>query len=68
MLAPSRPAGTLGGLSPRTSRDRSPVFPWFKSRFSDLTDYEFEFLAGGVSGDLAYMVGFEHISVSVNGA
>jgi len=28
-------------LSPRTSRDRSPVFPWFKSRFSDLTDYEF---------------------------
>jgi ketosteroid isomerase-like protein len=45
-----------------------PVFPWLASRFSDMSDYEFEFVAGGISGDLAYTVGFEHISMSLDGA
>jgi ketosteroid isomerase-like protein len=35
--------------------------------FSDCTSYQFELIAAGVSGDLAYTVGFEHTAVSVNG-
>jgi ketosteroid isomerase-like protein len=37
------------------------------SWFSDCTSYEFELVAAGVSGDLAYTVGFEHTSASVEG-
>ena len=45
----------------------SRVFRWLGSRFSDCTAYRFELLAAGVSGDLAYTVGFEHTSVSMDG-
>jgi ketosteroid isomerase-like protein len=52
----------------RTGWDEvGPVFDWLASRFSGVTDYEFEFVAGGVSGDLAYTVGFEHVSMSMDG-
>ena len=37
------------------------------SRFSDLRDYQFELVAAGASGDLAYMVGFEHKTVVADG-
>jgi ketosteroid isomerase-like protein len=30
-------------------------------------DYSFEVLAAGVSGDLAYTIGFEHKTVSIDG-
>ena len=43
------------------------VFRWLATRFSDLTDYRFELVAGGASGDLAYTVGYEHITVSMDG-
>jgi ketosteroid isomerase-like protein len=45
----------------------SRTFGWLASTFSDNTAYEFELLAAGVSGDLAYTVAFEHTSVSING-
>jgi ketosteroid isomerase-like protein len=69
MWSTQDPVTLMGAETPcRSGWDEvSPVFHWLESRFSDLTDYEFEFVAGGVSGDLAYTVGFEHISVSVNG-
>ena len=38
------------------------------SRFSDCTSYRFELVAADVSGDLAYTVGYEHTSVSIDGA
>jgi len=44
------------------------VFHWLATRFSDLTDYRFELVAAGASGDLAYTVGYEHITVSIDGA
>jgi ketosteroid isomerase-like protein len=37
------------------------------SRWSDCTDQRLDLVAAGVSGDLAYMVGFEHIANSVVG-
>jgi SnoaL-like domain len=43
-------------------------FESLASRFSDCTAYRFELVATGVSGDLAYTVGYEHTTVSIDGA
>ena len=45
----------------------SGTLRWLASRWSSGTDYRFELVAAGVSEDLAYVVGFEHIANSVNG-
>jgi ketosteroid isomerase-like protein len=37
------------------------------SRFSDLADYDFELVAAGASHDLAYTVGYERHSASIEG-
>ena len=37
------------------------------TRFSDCTDHRFEPVAAGVSGDLAYTVGYEHVVFSIDG-
>jgi ketosteroid isomerase-like protein len=57
---------TLLGAA-RTARGRdqvSQVFRWLGSGHSDCTSYRFELIASGVSGDLAYTVGYEHTSAS----
>jgi len=43
------------------------VFDWLESQFSNGT-FEYEVLAAGASGDLGYIVGIEHSSVSIRGA
>jgi ketosteroid isomerase-like protein len=43
------------------------VFRWLATRFSNLTDYRFELVAAGASGDLAYTLGYEHITFSMDG-
>jgi ketosteroid isomerase-like protein len=45
----------------------SPVFRWLASRFSDVSDYRLDLVAAGLSGDLAYTVGFERSSLSIDG-
>ena len=45
----------------------SETFRWLAARFSDLRDYDFELVAAGASGDLAYTVGYERHSVSIEG-
>ena len=45
----------------------SETFRWLAARFSDLADYDFELVAAGASGDLAYTVGYERHSVSIDG-
>ena len=45
----------------------SDVLRWRAKRWSDATDLRFDLVAAGVSGDLAYVVGFEHIANSVLG-
>ncbi len=56
------------GVQARTGwEDVSRTFRWVASRFSDLTDYRFDVMAAGVSGDLAYTIGFEHKTVRADG-
>jgi ketosteroid isomerase-like protein len=45
----------------------STLFKHLASRFSGVDAYEFELIAAGASGDLAYTVGFEHKTVVVEG-
>jgi ketosteroid isomerase-like protein len=49
------------------SEEVQRAFRWRATRFSDLTDYRFELVAAGASGDLAYTVGYEHASFSRDG-
>jgi hypothetical protein len=39
------------------------VFRWLATRFSNCTDYRFELVAAGASGDLAYTLGYERFSL-----
>ena len=43
------------------------TFHWLASRFSNCTMQSFELVAAGISGDLAYTVGFEHTAHSIAG-
>ena len=47
--------------------DVSRTFRWVASRFSDCAEYSFELVAAGVSGDIAYTVGYEHSAASTDG-
>ena len=59
------PVTVFGALKSASGWDEvSRGFRWVASRFSDCTTYRFELLAAGISGDLAYTVGYEHISAS----
>ena len=62
------PVTLLGAARTARGRDQvSQVFRWLASGHSDCTSYRFELIASGVSGDLAYTVGYEHTSASWNG-
>jgi ketosteroid isomerase-like protein len=43
------------------------AFHWLATRVSNLTDYRFELVAASASGDLAYTLGYEHFSLSLDG-
>lgn len=45
----------------------SETVRWLAARWSDCTDYRFDVVAADVSGDLAYIIGFEHVANSVVG-
>ncbi|WIX91830.1 nuclear transport factor 2 family protein [Amycolatopsis sp. DG1A-15b] len=47
--------------------DVNAAFKRVAAQFSDSREYRFEVVAAGASGDLAYTIGFEHNTVSVNG-
>ncbi|MDT7553696.1 MAG: hypothetical protein QOI16_2232 [Pseudonocardiales bacterium] len=42
-----------------------PAFRWLASTFHHCGSYEYEVLAAGVSGDLAYIVGIEHTTAAM---
>ena len=44
------------------------TFDRLATRFSDCTSFDIEVVAAGVSGDLAYLVAFEHTTASIGGA
>ena len=45
----------------------SNTFRWVAARFSQGGTFQLEIIAAGVSGDLAYTVGYEHSVASVDG-
>jgi ketosteroid isomerase-like protein len=47
------------------SEEVTQAFHWLASRFSNCTG--FELVAAGASGDLAYTLGYEHFSFSMDG-
>ena len=47
--------------------DVESLFRNVASWFSDSAEYEFEVIAAGASGDLAYTIGYEHNQVKVDG-
>ena len=47
--------------------DLEPMFRKVASWFSDSEEYDFEVIAAGASGNLAYTVGYEHNRVKVDG-
>jgi ketosteroid isomerase-like protein len=68
MWSTQDPVTVLGAMKtvigPEETRQ---AFHWLATRFSNLTDYRFELVAAGASGDLAYTVGYEHASFSMDG-
>ena len=49
-------------------REIEPVFETLASRFSNCQSFEYEVIAAGASGDLAYIVGVEHTTAAVGDA
>jgi ketosteroid isomerase-like protein len=45
----------------------SETFRWVASRFSNCTSFDLELIAAGTSGDLAYTVGYERSTRSLDG-
>lgn len=44
-----------------------PTFEWLAARFTECSSIEYDVLAAGASGDLAYVVAVERISATVGG-
>jgi ketosteroid isomerase-like protein len=65
----SDPVTLFGAAGPNRSGwdEVSATFRWIASRFSDCASYSFDLVAAGVSGDLAYTVGYERSVLSYDG-
>ena len=60
------PVTLFGALQTATGwRAISPIFEMLASRFSNCESFEYEVIAAGVSGDLAYIAGVEHTTAAV---
>jgi ketosteroid isomerase-like protein len=69
MWARTEPLTLLGAaLSGTGWEEIEPIFDRLEARFSQCTSCEHEVIAAGASGDLAYLVAFEHTTASVNGS
>jgi ketosteroid isomerase-like protein len=68
MWSQQDPLSLFGAVKSGNGWDElSQTFRWLASRFSNCTAYSFDLVAAGVSGDLAYTVGYERCSRSWNG-
>jgi ketosteroid isomerase-like protein len=63
------PVTVLGafGMAASGWAEARETFRWVASQFSQCEGFRLELIAAGVSGDLAYTVGFEHSVVSRDG-
>jgi ketosteroid isomerase-like protein len=55
------------GVAKQGWDELSETFRWLAGRFSSFSDYDYELVAAGASGDLAYTVGYERHKVSIEG-
>jgi ketosteroid isomerase-like protein len=63
------PVTLSGALQIRTGwHEIAPIFEMLASRFSNCEEFEYEVLAAGTSGDLAYIAGIEHTTAAVGDA
>jgi ketosteroid isomerase-like protein len=68
MWSRNEPVTLFGAAATRTGwAEARRTFEQLGSIFSGCTAYEIEIVAAGASGDLAYLVAFEHATASVNG-
>lgn len=69
MWSTKDPVTLFGAFGPCRSgtEEVTQTFRWVASVFSNCTSYEFELVAAGASGDMAYTVGYERSTRSVNG-
>lgn len=69
MWSTNDPVTLFGAFGPNKSGwdEVSQTFRWVASRFSNCSEYRFDLVAAGASGDLAYTVGYEHSRVSIDG-
>jgi ketosteroid isomerase-like protein len=69
MWSHNDPVTLFGAAFPGTGwAQLSATFDLLASRFSNCKSWEYEVIAAGASGDLAYIVGIEHTTASVGGA
>ena len=62
------PVTVLGAWKAATGRQEvGELFRLLEDSFSDCTSHAHDVVAADVSGDMAYTVGYEHTSASVNG-
>jgi ketosteroid isomerase-like protein len=68
MWSTQDPVTVLGAMKDVIGAEEArQAFRWLATRFSNCTDYRFELVAAGASGDLAYTVGYEHTVFSLDG-
>jgi ketosteroid isomerase-like protein len=68
MWSRQEPLTVFGALRGANGWDEvSQSFRWVASRFSNCTAFNFDLVGAGVSGDLAYTVGYERCSRSWDG-
>ena len=69
MWSHKEPVTLFGAVTTKTGwGEVGPTFNWLASTFSNCMSAEYEVLAAGASGDLAYVVGIEHTIASIGGA
>jgi ketosteroid isomerase-like protein len=62
------PVTVLGAWKAATGQQEvGELFRLLEDAFSDCTSYAHDVVAADVSGDMAYTVGYEHTSASING-
>jgi ketosteroid isomerase-like protein len=49
-------------------KEIAPAFKYLASQFSNCESFDYEVIAAGASGDLAYIVGYEHTTAAVGPA
>ena len=64
----SEPVTVLGAARSAYNRaELESLFDWLAGRFSNGEPAQFELIAASATGDLGYLVGYEHTTVSIAG-